>query len=312
MAIFEGRYDFPVVGVFDGRFKTIASILKTAEYATIAQPFAISLRRIGYLYELPLQLLYWAEITTQIVMLARHRRGLDPDDVSRDEDQEHNEECKKIFDELTKDCTFQNISTLGGFRLSVMLGDLSISAGVDPAKEGIEAALAAMVMSSYAAFETLAADLWIAAVNRHSMLAANWIDKNSERQLPASVIAGYNFNVSNKMGSVLQDTKKVAFEFLYDIRGNYSDAFKGAIDVAFEPFEELQKAEKTRHLFAHRGGLIDRKFKDDMAKFPEYINAEIGDRLRLTGPVTRNHIDACAKAGCELLIAVDNWTLNNQ
>jgi len=164
-------------------------------------------------------------------------------------------------------------------------------------------------MASYAAFETLAADVWIAAVNRDFSLAKNWIDKNSERQIPTSVLAGNNFNVSSLMGTILHDTKKVSFESLNDIRNQYFQTFKGELEGAFEPSDDLVKAEKTRHLFAHRGGLIDQKFKTQMSKYPEYADAVVGERLRLTGPVTGAHVNACAKCGVALLKQVDNWGL---
>ena len=74
--------------------------------------------------------------------------------------------------------------------------------------------LAAMITSAYSAFETLAADLWVAIVDMHFELAANALD---DKQLPANVVAGYGGDISKVGGRVLRDTKKVTFDSLNGI-----------------------------------------------------------------------------------------------
>jgi hypothetical protein len=238
--------------------------------------------------------------------IARYRCGVSPEDESKDDEPGVHDKIIAVYDEIVESRGAYPLdfsaNVLGNF-----LGDKAVP-GIGPACEGIEAVLAAMVMASYAAFETLAADLWIAAVNRHHVLATNWIEKNSERQLPANLIASYGYNTSQSMGTILRDTKKVSFESLGDIRNAYRQAFKGEMDAAFEPAEELIKAEKTRHLFAHRGGLIDQRFKSDMKDLPEYENMVVGERMRLIGPVARLHVTACANCGVALLKGVDDWS----
>lgn len=240
-----------------------------------------------------------AEVACRV---ARYKAGYNPEDDAHDREAGVIQFMLDVFAQYRVDSA-ENLGKL--------LGDGGYAVAVEPAREGVEAALAAMTMAAYASFETLAADLWIAAVNNHVALARKWIDKNSERQLPANVIAGYGFDVSQRMGTVLHDTKKVSFESLLEVRKAYSQAFDGVTDAVFEPLDGLIRAEKTRHLFAHRGGLIDKKFKEDMERFPEYNGAVVGERLRLTGPVTRDHINACVNAGVALAKTVDQWTLAN-
>jgi hypothetical protein len=217
------------------------------------------------------------------------------------------QKISEVFEEIVR-AGGTNPMHMSSVVIGTMVGD-SADTPIKPACEGVEAVLAAMVMGAYASFESLAADLWIAAVNRHPDLATKWLEKNTDKQIPANVIAGYGFNLSGCMGTVLHDTKKVTFESLFDIKKQYMQAFRGATDAAFEPIDELVKAEKTRHLFAHRGGLFDQKFKDQMRNYPEYADAVVGERLRLIGPVTGLHVRACAAAAFALLKAVDDWSV---
>jgi hypothetical protein len=79
--------------------------------------------------------------------------------------------------------------------------------------------------------------------------------------------------------------------------------------VARRPSRPIYRTEKTRHLFAHRGGMVDRKFRDEMKDFPEFESLVIGERLRLTGRVVTEHVDACVKCGTGLVRAVDTWVV---
>jgi hypothetical protein len=308
MPVFDGNYDFAHAGLSDLSYQQLPDVLVHSEYKEIAAPFRASLDRLMSFFELPLQLIFWSGRLAQVKFIARYRCGVDPQDASKDEESQVNETMQRVFEEMVTDKGTSAVS-MSSRVLGSMVGDHTMS-GIGPAREGVEAVLAAMVMAIYATFETLAADLWIAAVNRHHVLARNWIEKNPEKQLSATVIAGYGFDVSGRMGTLLHDTKKVSFESLFDIKKLYTDAFKGEIDDAFEPVNDLLKAEKTRHLFAHRGGLIDQKFKDQMKGHPEYASALVGERLRLTGPVTGSHVSACTKSGIALLKAVDKWSLS--
>lgn len=305
MTLFDGKYDFQLAGGFDRSYAKLPKLLRTAEYQKIAAPFVANINRVVHLYELPLQLIYWMGIMATVKAAARHEHGVAVLDDSRDGEEAVRNTAVRI---LTGRAKKSGGLAIGASTLAHLIGDESI-AGIGGAKEGTEAALAAMVMASYAALETLAADLWIEAVNKHSELASNWVSKNSERQLPASVLAGYNFDLSRRMGTVLHDTKRVTFESLYDIREHYSHAFKNELNSTFEPFDDLIKVEKTRHLFAHRGGIIDRKFKDETKRFDEYKSATVGDRLRLTGPVVGEHVNSCVKCATALLTAVDDWSV---
>ena len=118
-------------------------------------------------------------------------------------------------------------------------------------------------------------------------------------------------DLSKTSGTALHQTRKVTFESLKEIKVAYSHAFKTDLDAVFDSETDLIKSEKIRHLFAHRGGLIDRKFKDEVSNFDDCKNVVIGERLRLTGPVTGQLINACVSTGTALLHAADEWSRNH-
>ena len=65
----------------------------------------------------------------------------------------------------------------------------------------------------------------------------------------------------------------------------------------------------VRHLIAHRGGLVDAKFKSDVKDFPEYFAIEIGNMVPLTGPIVGKHLNACVVFGVSLFNAVNEWSV---
>jgi hypothetical protein len=306
MTIFDGGCEFiRVAGGFLHHYRELPNVLTHEEYKEVAKPFVASFERLRFLFEMPIQLIYQAGMSMFVSCIARYRCGINPQDDSRDGETQVRQAMVTAVAEIVANYDSEKSFNVGSTMLDRFI---EVPQTPNPARESIEAVQAALVMSAYAAFETLAADLWITAVNRHHQLARNWLEKNQERQLSGNVIAGYGFNLERVMGTILRDTKKVTFESLDDIRKIYKDSLKIDIDGVFDPVDDLIKAEKTRHLFAHRGGLIDQKFKTQMSRYPEYTNVAIGERLRLTGPVTASHVGACCKSGIALLKEVDNWS----
>jgi hypothetical protein len=304
MSAHEGNYDYHVSGQFNRDYREIDKQLRIAEFQKVARPFIRSIDRIIFLFELPLQLIYWSAHLVRVAMTTRQRMGLDPNDASKDTDPEFAQQSRAVFEQLK--APQEHVYHVGVEIMASLLDRGSPRPA--SAAEGVEAAFAAMTNSAYAALETLAADLWIEAVNRHPKLAENWFDKNPDKKLPGNVLAGYGFDVASRMGTILHETRTVTFESWKEVRKAYEHCFKGDLTDAFEPWQSVYQAEKTRHLFAHRGGMVDRKFRDEMKDFPEYSSLVVGERLRLTGPVVRDHIDACIRCGVGLLRSADTWS----
>jgi hypothetical protein len=297
------EHEYYVAGQFDRSYKLLPLI--DGRFSEVRASFVSSFDRIAALYDLPIQLVYWSAHIARSGLQARARLGWSPEENVVDSDPQFIPIALQIMRETAAGPA--EVWEFGARYMSLV----SASEGKWVA-DGIEAALAAMVTSGYAGLETLAADLWVEAANQNADVASNWIKENADRHVPLNVLAGYNYSVADKMGTVLRNTRKVTFESWGDIRKAYKHAFKGDVDEAFEPWRPLYLAEKTRHLFAHRGGMIDRKFADEMKEHFPSEQLEVGRRLRLTGPIVRDHLNACVTTGSKLMMTVNSWMTEHE
>lgn len=173
------------------------------------------------------------------------------------------------------------------------------------APSGVRGLLGAVIMMNYAAFESLATDLWELALNSDPSLAANWLEKNNDKQIKLSEFAGQNFDLSKSMGSFLLRSNKVSFTSLNSITQAYEHAFGSSAKVCFQPWKELHVTEQVRHLLAHRGGLTDAKFLKTVSAEPAYASLTEGVLLPITGELTRRHSDSCVLRAIDLIEYVD-------
>lgn len=123
------------------------------------------------------------------------------------------------------------------------------------------ATLTAMVTGAYGAFETLAEDLWIATANKHFGLAMAFIKSFPQRQADMVALLGDGPDLTYRMGTILGRTKKIQFNSLGDIQDNYRRTFSSGIASVLDDFSGVRTAEKIRHLLAHRGGVVDARFR---------------------------------------------------
>ena len=177
--------------------------------------------------------------------------------------------------------------------------------------DGVSGILAAMLSNAYAAFEALAADLWVCAVNLRPQLATNYIDRTSDKSAKMSELFGEGFDLRASMGTRLIQTKKANFQTFNTIKNSYQYAFAGAADFVFSNNSEIYKAEKIRHLLAHRAGLIDPKFVNEMKDYPEFADLKAGTYFELSGPNVCKNIDVCVKISVDLFKFVDDWAESN-
>jgi hypothetical protein len=315
--MYDGDYEFGCAAQFDKSYRNLASETKTSDYRIIAEAFARNMERVVSINALPIELIYWSSLHTRIACIARSNSGLPIAETTLHHTEEFRAEYIKVFKEqmqiksgkTRKDSADEAWAEGTAFLKKKLRPEIENTNGeITPyLRAGIEAILASMLTSSYAAFEALASDLWVSAVNKHTELAKNWTEANSNKAIEFSQLVGHEFDLSKSMGTVLSQSQKVSFLSSNDFFKAYKDAFAGEVDNVFEPKKDLMGAEQIRHLLAHRGGQIDKKFKDKMKDFPEYSNLTI-DYLPLDGPSVLKHIGACVKCATGLYRAVDDWS----
>lgn len=202
---------------------------------------------------------------------------------------------------------------------------------------GFHALLGSQLVMAWMAFESLAADLWVAAVNaRPRSLAVNVLSASTqdtapkddptpqqERQYEISLnvdaLKLAQFNLVEKMGDILKDRKRVSFLSLDGIEKAYLAAFRSPpgqknarpshnlTDLLDEYRQRLFTLSKMRHLLAHKGGVLDKKFIDEVKSHSPELTSSPDGRLPLSGPMVRDYTNAAFRAGGDLIKFVDNW-----
>ncbi len=182
-------------------------------------------------------------------------------------------------------------------------------------RSSVRALLLAAASATWTSFESVAADAWEVVLNsRPTYLAQNMFrhidhgDPNEEvtqKQIGLGVLARYDFNVRDKLGSILRS--KFAFTSVTAIRKAYSSAFgkPAGLETALAR-PELSVIEATRHLIVHRGGLVDEEYKHRTKS-----TLPVGTPLPLTGSTISCWTNAVIDSGCELLVFLDDWLLRN-
>ena len=307
---YEGDYEFGAANHFDDDYRRLPIL--TPDYAEIGRTFAASLDRVRALGWLPIELVFWAGLFEASKCAARHRLGLDPLDNSRDADPAVSSKWNEVWAEVSPDRhsnPHEYVWGAGVPSLTLLLKKEIEDKRAKYRTAGIEAILAAMITASYAAFETMAADPWVVAVNRHFALFKRYVAKKPDRQIPGPVLASYEGNISQVGGKVLLETGKVKFQTFNDIRNAYGDTFGADIDFIFLDVKDIYETEKVRHLIAHRGGLVDAKFHREMQEqaCADYMNLPVGGQIPFNGPLACRHINACARLGVALFSFVDGW-----
>lgn len=189
---------------------------------------------------------------------------------------------------------------------------------------GQESLLIAQLTGLWSAIETLAGDLWIAAVNACPMALAELRGKSARisllasgekteakaqdddgpkgmqvsRQLMQQLTRG-RYDLQHKMGYLLSD--KFTFTKLAGIREAYSRAFwehSEKIDAALS-HASLDVLSTVRNVFIHRAGFIDTNYETRCRALPDAPKGAVGEKIKLDGEV----VNALARPA--LLAAID-------
>jgi hypothetical protein len=230
-----------------------------------------------------------------------------------------------------------------------------IACSEDFLAHGIEATLSGMLVGMWTAFETLAGDLWVQSVNAQPKYlagltgTANRIQKLvrsgakrqqetkkgnktagtasgeddaceilSQREVTLGMMCKVTegtYNLSDKMGTLLIETKRVQFTNLEAIREAYSLAFSenvrrartDKIDMTLAD-RELDALSAVRNLIVHKAGKADSMYLDDCKSAPTAPKIkEENEKLQLDGEVCQSLIAPVLKLSVDLINAVDTW-----
>lgn len=186
------------------------------------------------------------------------------------------------------------------------------------APDAVQALMASMLTGLWTAFESLAQDTWVTAVNEQAVpLARRILDPRLQKaEQPKSiswnVFASSGFNLEHSMGTILLRERKVDFQSFGLIRDAYKVAFDGELEPIFDTHGgELFRLETVRNLFVHKGGIVDDKFIKRMGETRSEIREMKGQPLSVSGEYVAMMADVVAGAGTDLVLAVDKWLEEN-
>jgi hypothetical protein len=219
----------------------------------------------------------------------------------------------------------------------------------------IRTLMSSQVTLAWTIFETLAGDLWRAAVNAQPAYLAgltgaeNRIEDRmrkmktpsqedgspeeeenmgtgedddhceppSQRHINLGAICKVTrgkYDLGDKMGTLLAETKRVQFTSLESIRQAYSLAFPEKVSRARSSRIDatlgdngLDSLSAVRNVIVHKAGIADAEYMDRAKSARTAPRLKEGDALQLDGEKCPILIEPAMKSGAELVAAVDSW-----
>lgn len=179
-------------------------------------------------------------------------------------------------------------------------------------KVWLKAVRQSALLAAWSAFESLATDLWIFAVNsRPSLFATKVLDGfhdnlpegMSSKAIPLGILAKYRFNISAHIGDIV--SAHVKFSSLKELRKAYT--VSGLLDDDTNMLmqtDDLRMLSHIRNLIAHRNALVDASFKR-----VTHCTEEIGDEFVIADDDLDKYIGLVERLGSGMLKSVDSLLL---
>lgn len=179
-------------------------------------------------------------------------------------------------------------------------------------ENSVAALLSSLILEVWTAFEILAADLWVVAIDKGPKELANRIALSKQLQKPddnitPETIHSLESDARKEFGSFLRETRRVSFQKLDHIRLYYAEAFGKHV---YSLFKEkcggyIFALAAFRNALIHNAGKADKHFIKQVESFPEFRGIQNGDKLPLDGTLVKKLTSAGAQLGIELIYMVD-------
>lgn len=213
--------------------------------------------------------------------------------------------------------------------------NINVVLGPQEVFEHIHPWLGSLLISEWSAFEILATDLWVAAVNsRPSSLGRaalqaprrkdddSPLEEASEDKKPADkktaavsldTLQRYGYNLSNRMGDMLKAQRKWSFNSAKTIRFAYTDAFGKESNWPRQDsdYKTIAHLEAVRHLLVHRAGVVDQTFIDRIGADSLFSGVALVKRLTIDGDMVNFFMNLVIDYSCKYIKFVDEWLINH-
>jgi hypothetical protein len=193
---------------------------------------------------------------------------------------------------------------------------------------GLQAIMASIIVGAWTAFEVLAEDLWVAALNSRPRLGLialdaeiRYSDNEREQEKKKEVIAPLpvwkaldpKFKINKRMGELLCDYGR-DFAKRGEAQKSFRKVFpkeRASIDAIFDS-KNLRWVAATRNAIVHNGGLADGEFKKGVRDHPRLKYVADDAPIPMDGATTYELCVAAIKSGMNLLDFVNSWLKNNE
>jgi hypothetical protein len=316
----------------NANFKT--PTLKNRELEPIVKVFRYNLSRVRYLMITPAIIGHTAmQFQRHIDIAALEIEGsLDnTDNVSSLESRVGERVSELHYAQLEKDQAMQGTpawETLVAETHQIGAIPVNMIARAPDGAPGFDFMLMSFVIGAWSVFETMAGDLWEAALNidpsglAHLRGNPNRLRKNGKpafgaaktkkddpqsKSVDLDLIQFHKFDLRNKMGTILRG--RYEFSRLSVIRAAYSAAFdvsSAQIDAALKD-DSLDALSVVRNVLVHNAAIADQEYVRRSQGLKSLPKAEIGKLLLLDGEIVVSLIKPALLQASRLLGAVDEW-----
>jgi hypothetical protein len=322
--------DFLRAKRFPMNYQELASTFKTPVVAKVASSFVTNVYRLHNLIDLPAFLVFMG------TMIQRHISEAEfdvlgtvrPGAVTAEQVKQIESRFRELMrtHQLSRDDLLRGVTELGEANLPGIIQNSD-----EFGRSAFEAILINQLTGAWTAFESIAGDLWEAAINvnpaRLALLggAPNRIKRISqsrriepkavnvgdmEKQLSLPAIARRtkgSFDIRQLMGTLLKG--RFNFSRLDGIREAYSSAFDKKHDEIDKVLADtrLDALGAVRNLHLHRGGVVDEEYLEIAKTLPTMPTAPINSPTPLNGAVVGDLAGPVLDLTVSLLRAVDEW-----
>ncbi|QIF01811.1 hypothetical protein [Roseimicrobium sp. ORNL1] len=194
-----------------------------------------------------------------------------------------------------------------------------------------ESLLLVMILNSWSAFEILATDLWIAAVNfGDESFAANvgGLSRKDSKSFTYAQIHPHIDNLRNRLGTLLVEAERVKMDCFRQIKENYKLAFGKVLEELFELHKgnpaNILVLESLRNLLMHRGEVVDSDFETQVKEasgctIPYLLSLKEGDIFLVDGHIAGTLTYSVLQFGSKLIRIMDEiitpddaWNLSSR
>lgn len=318
----------------DVRVEIMVRSLKSACLADVAKAFQRNTQRVSSLAEAPASMLLATKFVERVVRVLLDRQLGDTFEQT----------IKNIEDELKKELVYDRVLEMLGGKLTIdeerqaswsMIQ--SFMASESDIRIAFETILFSVLTGTWTAFESMAVDLWVAALNAHpgglselrgrrarkkAAAKARQAGEGTEilqastetaegAKIDVSLLRRHHYDLSGRMGTILK--RRFEFSRLRGVR----DAYTAAFDVDFEAVDaslsnrDLDALEAVRNVLVHRGGLVDDMFADRVKRIPGLSDFKEGDPLQVDGALVSSMVNSVVGSCIALIKAVDEWLVTN-